>query len=520
MRNKIQAIIQDHSQEQFQIFPIVLSGAGVLLLVLINSMNPQISLEEKWISWGTALIGFVYFFLLYEIVPIFINKWEVSKWVLTLINSSLVCLLIRLTDQTSLANLTLIISLLIIIAEAILSGRGPVYTFIAIVFSFYLVYKFPSFQTQSYLPWLDILTKPIIGMIATESILTLKKDVHEQLYRMEVLNKVARSLSSSLETPQVMALLTSAIQNVIEADTYFVGLLQDGALHLELIFDDGEFFPAKAVPLENTIAGWLIENQHQHSVLMNNVVSDTKRLGIPYSILGQKKTSKSWMGTLLESGGQILGLVAVASYQYNAFSQSDLELLQNVAQQASMAIDNAYHHAEVELQSTLDSLTGALNHGNLLKQLDHAAELAKISNRKVSLIMLDIDHFKRYNDTYGHLVGDQVLCELTSIMIQSIKSTDIVGRWGGEEFAIILPGASGEQALRVAQRIQDSLRSLTISGRNEEPIPAPTASMGIAVLPLDACNVQTLIDLADQRLYKAKERGRDEIEPAEDIWKK
>ena len=215
----------------------------------------------------------------------------------------------------------------------------------------------------------------------------------------------------------------------------------ENSVRLELFYDDGEFFPPMSVPLENTLAGWAIKN---HSpILLKDVLRDTNLMGIPFSVIGKQKISQSWMGTLLESGGEILGIVAVASYTKSAFNNTDLELIKNVAQQASVAIENAYHHAEVEKQSTLDSLTGALNHGHFLKSLESEANTTRLNGTSLSLIMLDIDYFKLYNDNYGHLVGDQVLTSLTDIIRKHIKSTDLVGRWGGEEFVIALPNANG-----------------------------------------------------------------------------
>jgi diguanylate cyclase (GGDEF)-like protein len=127
--------------------------------------------------------------------------------------------------------------------------------------------------------------------------------------------------------------------------------------------------------------------------------------------------------------------------------------------------------------------------------------------------MLDVDFFKQYNDKYGHLVGDEVLTTLSGAMKQHIKNTDSVGRWGGEEFVISLPNASASQAQQIAQRIRDTMENLTVRGPDQAPIPAPTVSQGIAIFPEEAGDLVELIHLADQRLYIAKERGRNQIEP-------
>ena len=134
--------------------------------------------------------------------------------------------------------------------------------------------------------------------------------------------------------------------------------------------------------------------------------------------------------------------------------------------------------------------------------------------------MLDIDYFKLYNDTYGHLVGDQILTSLCSIIKGHIKQGDAVGRWGGEEFIISLPNATGEQALQVAKRIGGTMAQLRVEDREHRTIPVPTVSQGIAVFSAEADEIYRLIDLADRRLYVAKERGRNQIEPDASYWSK
>ena len=141
------------------------------------------------------------------------------------------------------------------------------------------------------------------------------------------------------------------------------------------------------------------------------------------------------------------------------------------------------------------------------------ADQALGDRQSLSLIMLDVDHFKQYNDSYGHLVGDEVLTTLCNTIKQHIKSTDIVGRWGGEEFVISLPNTSAEQAEQIALRVRETMLTLTVRIEHEKTVPVPTVSQGLAMFPLEAGTIIELIHLADRRLYIAKERGRNQIEP-------
>jgi diguanylate cyclase (GGDEF)-like protein len=163
-------------------------------------------------------------------------------------------------------------------------------------------------------------------------------------------------------------------------------------------------------------------------------------------------------------------------------------------------------------------MTGVYNHGYFLKKLaEQAAESAE-ANLPLSLIMLDIDFFKQYNDTYGHLVGDRILKTLCTAIKHHIKQFDAVGRWGGEEFVISLPGATGWQAMQVAERVGQTMAILRVEDREQRTIPVPTVSQGIAIYPMEANEIYRLIDLADRRLYIAKARGRNQIEPNASHW--
>jgi len=249
-------------------------------------------------------------------------------------------------------------------------------------------------------------------------------------------------------------------------------------------------------------------------LLIRDLVSERKKRNLPFIIVGRPRMSSSWMGTPLMINGHIAGIIGVASYQKNVFDEGDLELLENIAQQAALALDNAEHHAEVETRSQHDSLTGVLNHNAFLARFERQAREAVGLKNPLSLIMLDIDHFKMYNDRFGHLTGDEVLTNLCQVIRRNVKKSDLIGRWGGEEFVISLPHANGPQAFRVAERIRTTLENLAIKDRVGQLIPSPTISQGIAVLVDETLDFIQLVDLADQRLYIAKDLGGNKIEPS------
>jgi diguanylate cyclase (GGDEF)-like protein len=125
--------------------------------------------------------------------------------------------------------------------------------------------------------------------------------------------------------------------------------------------------------------------------------------------------------------------------------------------------------------------------------------------------MLDLDNFKHYNDTYGHVVGDLVLASTVQAIRSHIKQSDLVGRWGGEEFAIVLRNANTQHAVLVAERIRKTLASSPFTRKDGSTLPSPTASQGIAAIPETALDPDELIEQADRALFRAKASGRNRV---------
>lgn len=401
------------------------------------------------------------------------------------------------------------------ISMATVSGRYQAYLTLIGILAISLPNHAQNFENIKNI--LDTFAPFVISIVSLEAILRIKDTTQQHIHRLETINRVSSQIMLSLDTEQTMSLLTTAIQDALEADTYFIGIVKDNEIHLDLFYDDGEYFNGTRAPLDGTLSGWVIKNQKE--LFLHDLRKDITLDGVKNFVIGKEKTSLSWMGVPLKSVN-VTGIIALGSYKPNAFDRADMELFSNLAQHVTLALSNTFQHAQVEEQARLDSLTGVYNHGYFLKRLAEQADESSNTGIPLSLIMMDIDYFKQYNDTFGHLVGDQILNTLCAAIKQHIKQTDAVGRWGGEEFIISLPGASGAQAMQVAQRIGQTMSGLRVEDMEQRTVPVPTVSQGIAVFPDEANEIYRLIDLADQRLYIAKERGRNQIEPKSDHWEK
>jgi diguanylate cyclase (GGDEF)-like protein len=487
--------------------PILLAAIACDVCLTIASINQSLLPGQRLQVLLAGGFTVVYILAFYGLLIPVVYHFETSRWVLAGTNGIISGLLIYVYPH----NLFFLYSLstvLLAVVSGIILGRHPTYAYITIC----TLFQSPLIGLQEDRQFTIIVLVAFLCAIAAiiETIVRMQRTLFTQLKRVDTVNSIAMNLAASLEIHEVIAQLKTAIQTSFTADTYYVGLLTGEVLRLELFYDDGAFYPVTELPIDNTLAGWAIH--HRRSLMLKNVPAEQARYGIQNSIIGKPLTSRSWMGTPLVIHDQVLGLIGVASYKIETFNPTDLVLLENIAQQAAIALDNARHHSEVERQSHHDSLTGVYNHGYFIHRLEEAADAAIKSHVELCLIMLDIDHFKLYNDRYGHLAGDQILSMLTENIRRNIHPTDIVGRWGGEEFVIVLPNTNASQAVQVAERIRASMDTLIITRKDQKAFPCPTISQGLAQFPTEESDIFSLIDLADKRLYIAKERGRNHIE--------
>jgi diguanylate cyclase (GGDEF)-like protein len=498
-----------HEIQRF-ILPISLSSVAIItILILKDLLNGS--------SFNTGLIVYGFIIITGTMINHFViirtaDFRETYGW----LNAILSGVGLGLLPYILPANLIEASHLLIpfgVVAVAIVSGRPYAYTALLATLTLSIPYSLDLLDQQGSL--LNLGMPFIVSLIVMESILQIKDTTQQHIHRLETINKVSRQIMLSLDREQTISLLDKTIQETLEADTYFIALLRDNEIHLDLFYDDGQYYNGAKVPLDGTLSGWVIKNQKE--LFLPDLRKEAELDGVKVFVIGKEKTSLSWMGVPL-TAPNVRGVISLGSYQPNEFDSADMELLSNLAQHITVALDNTIRHAQVEEQARLDSLTGVYNHGYFLKKLAEQAADSSATNTCLSLIMLDIDFFKQYNDICGHLVGDRILRTLCTAIRHHIKQSDAVGRWGGEEFVISLPGASGLQALQVAERIGLTMAALRVEDREQRRIPVPTVSQGIALYPTEADEIYRLIDLADRRLYIAKERGRNQIEPEATHW--
>jgi diguanylate cyclase (GGDEF)-like protein len=206
--------------------------------------------------------------------------------------------------------------------------------------------------------------------------------------------------------------------------------------------------------------------------------------------------------------GSIGILLLPASGSGNPYGLSDLQYVARIVRFASIAIENA----SLFRQATTDRMTGLYSHHFFEKALDEELERARRYKSTFSLLMFDIDHFKKFNDTYGHLQGDRIIREIARQLTRSIRQVDFPARYGGEEFAVILPAVDVKGALVVAERIRRKIETFAFPSANEGPALHVTISVGVTEFDPETIYAPSeIVREADRALYKSKENGRNQV---------
>jgi diguanylate cyclase (GGDEF)-like protein len=250
---------------------------------------------------------------------------------------------------------------------------------------------------------------------------------------------------------------------------------------------------------------WVLKNRR--SLIVEDITTDFRFSTDNHGEL--KKIFKSLIATPLVSGDKVIGVLRMDNAREFMYTQDDLRLLDIIADLSAVAIENASLYATTQELAIKDSLTNLAVRRYFLERLQAEVKRTSIKKGQLSLLMLDIDRFKEYNDQFGHAAGDIVLKHMAKTISSMTKEGDITARYGGEELVIMLCGRNKKEALLEAEEIRKAVKSHPITLRRHEA--NVTVSIGVASYPEDSSGVDSLIKIADERLYKAKAGGRDKV---------
>ncbi len=241
----------------------------------------------------------------------------------------------------------------------------------------------------------------------------------------------------------------------------------------------------------------------------NNFVLSNDRPGTKHQLskLARDEGILGFICLPLSSRADRLGVIYFYRGDRDSFEPEEIELLTIFARLAAQAVENARLHAQVDREARTDALTGLLNRRVFERRLDEEQRRAQRYGKPYALMMIDIDHFKSINDSYGHPAGDAVLKAVGRVLMEQFRDVDVIARYGGEEFAVILPEISGVTAKAVAERVRRAIATTPFALPDGREI-GVTVSIGVSCYPNCAADATAAVGTADQALYTAKQAGR------------
>jgi diguanylate cyclase (GGDEF)-like protein len=330
---------------------------------------------------------------------------------------------------------------------------------------------------------------------------------------LEVLIEIGKALTSTLDLEDVLNLIMDQLSRLLKAQAWSL-LLRDaesGELAFEIaVSPAAERLKGLRLARGQGIAGWVAE--HGKPLLIPDVRNDSR-----FSDTVDRASAfvtRSMVSVPIKSRDCVLGVIELVNGPLeNSFTQADLQILATIADYAAIAIENARNFKRISELVITDDLTGLYNGRHLHNLIDEEIERIRRFGGKLSLIFIDLDFFKKINDTRGHLVGSRTLAEIGQLIGANIRKICKAARYGGDEFVIILPNTGKSGAMTLATRLRELFREHEFLDEDGTPFNL-TASFGLATYPDDARSKDDLIRLADQAMYRVKETTRDAVKSA------
>src|SRR2546425_1217419 len=341
---------------------------------------------------------------------------------------------------------------------------------------------------------------------------TLFEEAQRSRDEITVLYEAAKTISSSLELDSV---LNNLVQVTCQAFTYEQGgiLLADersGDLVVEATYGYSPATRGYRIPAGKGITGSVQRTGKPE--IVSDVRRDPRYIGITERVVAE-------IAVPLISEGRVIGVFNLESTRRGAFGKRDLHILTALAGYATIAIENARLFEKTKRLAITDGLTELFNHRYLHEALERTLERCRRDEQPLAVIMLEIDSFKRYNDTYGHQRGDDVLRIVADVLRKGSRASDIVARYGGDEFMIVLPNSSKDTASEIAERLRRAVEAYPFL-LGESIVTSVTLSVGVAASPDDGDSVDALVDAVDRAQYTAKRSGGNKVYVAHAVKEK
>ena len=325
----------------------------------------------------------------------------------------------------------------------------------------------------------------------------------EHLQAMTVLQSFSHTITSSLDINEILSNVINLLKTSFGYTYIAVYLLDDDVLHLGAQVGYPDHMLIYEIPITTGVVGRTA--RVKESQYVRDVNTDPDFLRASYEV-------KSEIAVPLLKDDNVLGVLSVESNELALLDESDLDFLNALAGPIAVAIDNARLHAEVKIMAMTDVVSELANRRAFDEILQAEMIRADRYNEPISLIILDLDSFKDYNDKWGHPAGDVRLKEIADLLRANVRDPDLAARYGGEEFAVILPNTPKAGAIKLAERLRRAAEAgAPYAVHNDLPISGYTISLGVATFPDDAKTIEELLLAADNAELTAKRLGKNRV---------
>lgn len=346
---------------------------------------------------------------------------------------------------------------------------------------------------------------------------TISEEVQEykELYnKIERISKIGRKITSNLDIEKAIYMIYDEVEKIVPTDTFGIALYEENKnmLNYKLFVENGRQRSLKDQELEEGKSLGVYCFNRKSELLINDITKEYSKY-IYKSKLNMEQIfncTKSIIYIPLIVNGKAIGVMSVQSYKKNAYKMSDLNELRILSSYIAIALENGKLFNKVNYLANNDTLTETLNRNEILKIGNKLVNEKYKLNYKLSIGMMDIDYFKRINDIYGHQIGDIILKDVAKIVKNNLRESDYIGRYGGEEFLILLTNTGINKAQMVGERIRKAVEDYSYELKNKKMVKV-TVSLGFFEFDKPNNSFYEGIKKADKALYKAKEYGRNRV---------
>ncbi len=319
----------------------------------------------------------------------------------------------------------------------------------------------------------------------------------------EIMLQAFETFTSRLDLDKITGHLQKFLKSLIPHDSGAIYLIDGDIIRLHDIW--GDLTDHKVGDEASITPAWIGDVMRASCpILISDTIDDV--IARKWEMSADTKT---WMAVPMSGQGKYFGCIILESRQSNALSDSAIRLVRALASEAVIALENARLFQEVQKLSTIDPLTGLHNRRHFNAAAQPEFERVVRYDLSLSAIMMDIDHFKRVNDNYGHFIGDRVLVEIAGACMRELRSMDLLARYGGEEFCFLLPETTLSGATSLAERLRKGVAELHFDSRKGNF--TVTASFGAAERLPGENSVESLLERSDLAMYEAKNEGRNRV---------